>query len=296
MSKANNRLFNSDLHNADPHKFGSDRNISPLDFHLTSPINKLTVMNNDMYLNETDLPTRETQLKQGISELFNKAKNKAFAGETTKATLTNLAKTYLSTEPPNKDHITVIDFCEIIFGLFNIKKRNDNAEEAYLHLTKLLENKTHFSAIVDNTLIKMAVWKLLLTDINLVIFKERYCTYGSEGFLGVQFKNYWEGHFEITLANVQVLNIVQRIIDIPLDAPPDDVILTLLQLCDNKFKTLANVKAADLFGGPQESYKLKITDSKDRQNSRAEGEQIGTGTQKYLKYKTKYLRLKNSGF
>ena len=296
----------------------------------------LATLEGPEYLNEEDLTkilAEGNNMKALIAELYSAAIGKLKThkysdkitlvyGDVINVLTAQSPQSQLLSQTTTK--LTIQEFCKMMFGLFGIdfNKENSDAKKAYDHLLKIFNNIVVFHAIINNSLIIKGVLKLLLTDINLLIFKSKHCNKEKLTYLGDEFATFWHSQFELTLVNAQLYHMVYKITTIPINAPPTYVITNLLKLFNNKLSGLTETKNAELMGREQKEYinynskkeqqsqQLDVIDPKrlsdngqaldiepGQDGRRDEGQpQQGATSQKYLKYKTKYLRLKNSGF
>jgi hypothetical protein len=205
-----------------------------------------------------------------------------------------------------------------LLSLFEIKHDSIEGKKIIEHLTKVfLDNKENLSNVINNSDFKNTIWRLVMTDINLVIYKYKHCNKEDPvNYLGEDFCKYWDEIFAHTLSTTQISSIVGEITRIQPGVQHKDIVKTLLQLFNNKLEALKSVNHERLWG--EKDVKVEVVADKPAEAGGPGAEKVvepapgvvapgavapvagavapvaGPVGQKYLKYKTKYLKLKNS--
>jgi hypothetical protein len=209
--------------------------------------------------------------------------------------------------------ITAQEFTNVLFKLFDIPyDEGAIGYEAHRHLTNIFNtNINNLFNVIDSKHLKIAIWKLVLTDVNLLIFKEKHCDPANEAtYLGPEFCEYWNSTFRLSLTKVQLYSIIIKIGQIKPNTPPTEIISTLLKLFRNKLESINEVNNERLFAqGPSTATDLTkfaqspvlaieapprvLANNAPPRVLAIEAPPPAAAAIKYLKYKNKYTALKN---
>jgi hypothetical protein len=184
-------------------------------------------------------------------------------------------------------NMTGRQFCDLIFKTLGLKYAADAAGvappinvRAREHLQAMLEElpANQVFSVINNADLKVALCRMVMSDINLRIFRDKHCVAGLNN-LGDNFCNFFDETLNLTLAKTQLYSILRRIIAIPPGLNAPEISLQLIKLFNNKLSSLNDVNYKRLWN-QQPSVATDLTPHNPHQ-------------QKYLKYKNKYLALKN---
>lgn len=250
------------------------------------------------YLNNADLPQNGMTLKAGLKALYAKAVN---VSPPLMAGATDLRSHFgdLSNRLNGND-MKANEFAEMLLDLFQIPHLTliEDGFSVIQHLVNVFENAPeNLFRVINNGDLKMTIWKLVMTDINLVIYKNKHCNMlDLPNYLGEDFCKFWDDTFRHTLTSTQLYSIITKLTSIQPGMPPREITETLLKLFNNKLAALGEVSynrlwktenshISDLspFGPPPRAPPVPVEefDGRGKRN-------------KYLKYKAKYLALKNN--
>jgi len=248
------------------------------------------------YLNE--LPKNELTLKAGLKDLYDKAKTLTVSVEL--KTLFDDSSRKLS----NDVNITIEQFVRMLLELFRIEDSDLASGKQGRNVTTHLKNvftmagDENLFRIINNSELKMTIWKLVMTDINLVIYQNKHCNaLDVQNYLGDNFCRFWNDTFKHTLTSTQLYSIITKLTSIQPGMPPREITETLLKLFNNKLAALGEVSYNRLWK-MNDSTPTDLTpfSSPPRPVGArpAGGAGAGAANNKYLKYKAKYLALKNA--
>ena len=265
------------------------------------------------YLNNADLPQNGMTLKAGLKALYAKAVNVSphpplKAGATDLHSHLNELFNNLLLNNSDNDNMTALEFVEMLLDLFQIHHKTPNppkfpavespGHKVKLHLQSIFENAPeNLFRVINNGDLKMTIWKLVMTDINLVIYKNKHCNMlDLPNYLGEDFCKFWDNTFRHTLTSTQLYSIITKLTSIQPGMPPREITETLLKLFNNKLAALGEVSYNRLWKTEDSHISdLSPFGPPPRAPPMPEAEFDGRGRRnKYLKYKAKYLALKNS--
>ena len=250
------------------------------------------------YLNNADLPQSAILLKAGLKALYDNAvtilpQPPLIAGATDLRSHFDDLSNRL-----NGDDMSANEFAEMLLDLFQIPHLTliEDGFTVIQHLVNVFQNAPeNLFRVINNSELKMTIWKLVMTDINLVIYKNKHCNMlDLPNYLGEDFCKFWNDTFRHTLTSTQLYSIITKLTSIQPGMPPREITETLLKLFNNKLAALGEVSynrlwktenshITDLspFGPPPRAPPVPGFDGRGIRN-------------KYLKYKAKYLALKNN--
>ena len=246
--------------------------IYPINTTVSAPLLDLVPMGND-YLNQ--LPADAILLKAGLIDLYQRVLIPAGQANILPNFPENVRPDFQrainTIGNPANVNMSAIDFTSMLCNLFNI----DNVDPIRVNLIQIFTNLGGgLFRVINDSRLKKVLWKLVMTDINIVLFKGRH---GAN--LGPDFNNLWNNHLKKSLARAQLYSLIRKLQEC---RDNSEVTRTLIRLFNNKLSALGDVNMTRLWNGDN-SVPSDLSDSTNP---------VGFHS-KYLKYKNKYLMLKN---
>jgi hypothetical protein len=248
------------------------------------------------YLKNADLPQPATLLKTGLKALYDKAIGVLLRPLVFGATDLSPHFEGLSNSLNGND-MNANEFAKMLLDLFQIPHAlpADIGYNVKTHLQSIFQiAPENLFRVIDNSELKMTIWKLVMTDINLVIYKNKHCNASDvQNYLGEDFCRFWDNTFRHTLSSTQLYSIIIKLTSIQPGMPPREITETLLKLFNNKLTALGEVSYNRL-------WKTNGSVPTDLAPFGPPSRPAGAGAEKlkkenkYLKYKAKYLALKNA--